>query len=330
MFCATKIDSEGSGMERSLDPRVASSEVTRGRNPSAALTPPLPLSLPCRCKRQPSGKPGRPPRKVAASPSLLHPWRWGARNLRRRLHAESATSTWRRATVVGACNRLCGQRGGGRRGARWGCRPDGPPPPDLKRFLLHVLLVLLPGPGVALVGGRCGWWQDSVPGETLGRRRRPWCRWRRGCSFMAMLRYIPPSLSRLSRVKTQKLWLGRRRRSSVVPFLEAPPRDSGVGGWVPVVAEEGGDLWSIKSTVGGASGRVMLTIYHLLAESCVSLCLCILFSLPLPPHIISHKILLHILIKLNITCAFVLDWCSNQPFQMSKLMKRARIYIITI
>jgi hypothetical protein len=45
-------------------------------------------------------------------------------------------------------------------------------------------------------------------------------------SFLkAISRYSFPSLSCLSRVKTQKPRLGRRRRSGVVPFLKAPPWD---------------------------------------------------------------------------------------------------------
>lgn len=43
--------------------------------------------------------------------------------------------------------------------------------------------------------------------------------------FKAISRYSIPSLSILSRVKTQKPRLGRRRRSGVVPFLKAPPWD---------------------------------------------------------------------------------------------------------
>jgi hypothetical protein len=47
------------------------------------------------------------------------------------------------------------------------------------------------------------------------------------CSFKAALRYTPPSPDLLVSGVNPKLWLGRRR-SGVVPSVEAPSGDTGL------------------------------------------------------------------------------------------------------
>jgi hypothetical protein len=111
-----------------------------------------------------------------------------------------------------------------RTGARCGGRPNGSSAPDLKGLFLRALLVSAPS---WIRSGRLVW-----PEVVLSTGGYPCPTVAATLSttllatfsfFKAALRYIHPSLTCPSRVKTQKLRLGRRQHSGVASSLEAPP-----------------------------------------------------------------------------------------------------------
>jgi hypothetical protein len=181
-------------------PLIVSSEATRGWNPS-------PIARGSRCGRW---RPGR--RFSIPGGEELRIWGGG---FTQRGRCRSASG--RRPSVLQGVFHGCmvaADGGAVRRSPRHASSTRSEDAPTL-----HTLLVLLPGPGVTPVGGKCGQWRGSAPGETLGRWWRPRCWRHHGRSFRTMLRYnCPLPCPACLEWKPEKLQLGRRWCSGIVPF----------------------------------------------------------------------------------------------------------------